>query len=355
MVKKINIFILAPTHSQPRFHKRVTIYYYSRFYYKQNHFNNRYRKINLGQISDGRHLSRFSIIIKAVQTIRKDAKKMRPKWFYAFSLDLAVIGFFSGIKIGFIEIGDIINNKGVGRLARIIEYFLFRKIKGIIFTSSAFFYNYNGWNFIENKVHVIENKLSRYYAYHKRPKDFIKDGVVRIGLVGLLRYERPIKLLINFIKNNTRSVKLICYGDGPYKDLIIKNCDENIFYEGSFKSPEDLEKIYDNIDINFIVYDNTLLNVRLALPNKLYESVFWNVPIICSQNTYLSSIVKKWKVGSKISISNQKEFNDQLHLFVKKSWIKNKSINCMSVNKSKKLIDDSENVIERMLEKSKLF
>ena len=49
MVKNNNIFILAPTHSQPRFHKRVdnlskygevTIYYYSRFYYKQNHFNN---------------------------------------------------------------------------------------------------------------------------------------------------------------------------------------------------------------------------------------------------------------------------------------------------------------------------
>ena len=106
----------------------ITIYYYSRSYYKQNHFNNRYKKINLGEIKDKKYHKRFSIIKKAVQTIRKDANKMQPKLFYAFSLDLAVIGFFAGIKIGFIEIGDIINNKGFGRLARIIEYLLFKKI-----------------------------------------------------------------------------------------------------------------------------------------------------------------------------------------------------------------------------------
>ena len=162
-------------------------------------------------------------------------------------------------------------------------------------------------------------------------------------------------MLVNFIKDNTKTVKLICYGDGPYKDFIIENCDENIIYKGSFKSPEDLEKIYGHIDINFIVYENTLLNVRLALPNKLYESVFWNVPIICSKNTYLSSVVKKWMVGSEVSFDTQKEFNNQLQSLVKKTWIKNKSINCMSVNKSGKLIDDSENVIERMFKESKLL
>ena len=62
-----------------------------------------------------------------------------------------------------------------------------------------------------------------------------------------------------------------------------------------FKNPDDMEKIYSENNLNFVVYDNTLDNEKVAMPNKFYESGFFNIPIVCAENTY----VGKKSFGSK--------------------------------------------------------
>ena len=62
---------------------------------------------------------------------------------------------------------------------------------------------------------------------------------------------------------------------------------DNITFNGSFKNPDDLERIYSENNINFVVYNNTLKNEQVAMPNKFYESGFFNMPILCATNTYV--------------------------------------------------------------------
>ena len=50
----------------------------------------------------------------------------------------------------------------------------------------------------------------------------------------------------------------------------------NVKLHGKFKNPSDLSVIYNKIDLNVICYDTTSINVRIAEPNKLYESIFFN-------------------------------------------------------------------------------
>ena len=38
-------------------------------------------------------------------------------------------------------------------------------------------------------------------------------------------------------------------------------------------------------------------NVRVALPNKLYEAVYCEMPLIVAKNTYLAQVVEEWGVG----------------------------------------------------------
>ena len=62
---------------------------------------------------------------------------------------------------------------------------------------------------------------------------------------------------------------------------------DQITYNGAFKNPDDLQAIYEENNINFVVYDNRLMNERVAMPNKFYESGFFNMPILCATNTYV--------------------------------------------------------------------
>src|SRR5690606_38015998 len=80
-------------------------------------------------------------------------------------------------------------------------------------------------------------------------------------------------------------------------------------YHGPFKNPDDLEKIYGENNLNFVVYDNTLENEKVAMPNKFYESGFFNIPIVCATKTYVGQRVLEQGLGWTIdtdfkSISN---------------------------------------------------
>ena len=47
----------------------------------------------------------------------------------------------------------------------------------------------------------------------------------------------------------------------------------------------------------YAVYDADMANVRVALPNKLYEAVYCEMPLIVAKGTYLQQLVESWGVG----------------------------------------------------------
>jgi hypothetical protein len=82
-------------------------------------------------------------------------------------------------------------------------------------------------------------------------------------------------------------------------EIIRKNINshDNIFYHGAFKNPDDLEKVYSENNLNFVAYDNKLDNEKVAMPNKFYESGYFNVPIICSKDTFVGERVLQLNIG----------------------------------------------------------
>ena len=157
-------------------------------------------------------------------------------------------------------------------------------------------------------------------------------------MVGLFRFKTPIALLLNYIAQRKATHVLECYGDGPYRSIIESMECENIHYRGSFKNPEDILGIYDSIDVNYVVYDYNDRNVQLALPNKLFESAFFGVPILCGKNTALGGLSEKWEIGTMVRIENQTDFNSDMDI-ITKEWIREKSRNCFKINESS-LLDD---------------
>ena len=63
------------------------------------------------------------------------------------------------------------------------------------------------------------------------------------------------------------------------------------------RSSDDIDKIYSQVDLSFVMYDSEDLNVKLALPNKLYESMAFKTPLLVSKKTFLSEKVFEYRIG----------------------------------------------------------
>ena len=66
-----------------------------------------------------------------------------------------------------------------------------------------------------------------------------------------------------------------------------------------------------------MVYDTTSgsKNNLLALPNKLYESMYFETPMIVSKQTYLGELVSKNKIGLVVDACDQADLINALDIF----------------------------------------
>ena len=361
-MKKTIIVVITPTSSQPRFHKRISallkisnvvVFSFSRGLYEVNNFRSDIQLHSLGEIKNERYFSRIIPFIKAISIVKNNIPKdYNNIQFYSFSVDCLFIARLSGLKKGFLEVGDLMLKNTSNKLFKIFERFILKLIKGLVLTSPEYYNQYYKYIDVNKKtpIYIIENKISkRLLPLRVTSKiDMISnDRPIIIGMIGFIRYETPIVRLIRFVEKYSNFTMLKIFGDGPYKKLIQDHESNSIQFYGSFNNPGELKQVYKEVDLSYVVYDIGNLNERLAIPNKLYESAFFQVPIICSTNTYLSQIVEAWDIGGAVRIDSQKHFDTDMSKLVDRTWINQKTQNCINVPNSV-LINQQENVLKNL-------
>lgn len=354
----LKVIIITPTMSQPRFHKRATqlselsdvrVFSFSRKYYNENTFPPNIPVIHLGQIEDGKYFRRVFLIIGTVLKIRSQLKGKKDYFFYAMSFDCLFIARLCGLKHGFYEVGDLRQAEGFGRILSFIEKRFLRNILGLVLTSRYFYYDFYKYKQYvpSHRVFVIDNKVNKFLSDKRPHEKHISQGRIVIGLIGLLRYQRPIELVLDFVKKRPESYIIESFGDGIFRGLVESFVCENIRYHGSFKNPEELPDIYGGIDLNYVVYDNSTKNVRLAIPNKIFESAFFGIPIVCCEGTSVGKMAMEWKIGKTVRMDSKKNFEKDLGS-IDKSWLNKCSENCFKILSSE-LIDNGEQALRTIL------
>lgn len=311
-VNKRVLFIL-PVVSQPRYSKRiqsyldsgyqVTVASFKRKYFEKNTLPAGVDFISLGRIENGNYFIRIFKILPSLLRIFRLSRKHT--FVYIFSVDvLLIILFQRNSKNIFFELGDIREVSKSEIIIRVFDFFYIRALDNchrVIVTSKGFRnFLIDRYRVKSDKVFILENKLQRkVFTAEIRPQvSELNVNSICIGIIGFLRYDNVIELLKCFSQNTSYSLSIKIFGDGPLKSEILQYVDDDrVKYFGQFKYPEDLWQIYEQIDVSFTMYDSNSLNVRLALPNKLYESIYFRKPIIVSSNTYLGEIVNELGVG----------------------------------------------------------
>lgn len=183
----------------------------------------------------------------------------------------------------------------------------------LVLTSSKYFDTYFSRFYNEEKVFFFPNipDLSVFQDYRK--KETHKHFVV--GYFGVIRYKEELKLLINSLSTTKSNLIIAGYEENdPEIENLCKGRDD-IEWIGRYDFKKSAAELYGRCDCIFAVYDAGMLNCRVALPNKLYEAVYCELPILVADNTYVGELVNEWGVGIPVVHDSQESIEKALLAF----------------------------------------
>ena len=271
----------------------------------------------------GQPLSRLYQTLKFVIAAKKELKTLKPRILYVCNFDMLILAFLynlgrNNMTAIFYEVADlnsliIDKHKGIKRVIQWLVIFLerkiCRKIDLLVITSEKFFDVYYK-DFIEkSRVMFFPNmpELKPFACYKRK-----KEGVFTVGFIGFIRYKNQLKMLVDAAQNC--NVKVFFAGTGLTSE-IEDYCSgkKDVNYYGQYNYDNEIANLYGLVDCVYSVYDADLGNVKVALPNKLYEAIYCGLPIIVAKGTYLAELVENMGVGVAVSHKDQKELISALN------------------------------------------
>ena len=275
----------------------------------------------LGSVEDQKYFDRIFKEWRAVTKVFKSYPK--DILFYVWGYEFAFISMLKGRKYIY-EISDMRYPQlpiPFRQLLGWIDKKIINKSLTTLITSEGFI-EYMGYDTNDNRFILIPNKLTDNFKSIRRPNILNIGNKIRLGFVGYYRYPDTVIRMARVVGESYSNIEFHFWGTGPEPILSqvreLSRKYQNIFEHGSFKNPDDLQTIYDSIDVVACNYDSKGTNERIAEPNKLYESIFFNKPIIVSRGTFLGDKVNRMEVGFVIESHTDesiKQFLDTLNSF----------------------------------------
>lgn len=256
-----------------------------------------------GFSSDVPYWKRIGILKRGINSILEEHNES-DCIYYLFRSDLALAFTFLSKRPYIFEEADMVHANFSNTIIRnVFEYRLKKIIKNSLFSvfRSEGFIQYHFGEKRPDNVIAIPNKLHpEVLNLPSVNKEKIDNNCIKYGFVGSIRYDTiynfAYTLLTRFPQHEFHFFGQFLEKKQEEKFMQLSEYG-NCFFHGPFRSPNDLPQIYNQLDIVLSAYDVTYINPRYAEPNKLYEAIYFDTPIIVSSNSFLAHKVEKLGVG----------------------------------------------------------
>lgn len=204
----------------------------------------------------------------------------------------------------FPEIPELVNKPSVKNIWSSLEHKLLPKLKNCYTVCDSIS------NFYKEKYNTnfktIKN-LPTYKTHQKERFPFDKKDKKIILYQGALNIGRGLELMIEtmtYLENHI----LVLIGSGDItedlkKQVCLKNIEEKVIFLGKIE-PKKLSNLTPNADIGISLEEDLGLNYRFALPNKIFDYIQAEVPILVSNLPEMKQVVLDHKVGDIIEKRN---------------------------------------------------
>lgn len=309
--------------------------------------------------SDSSYWSRIGVMRKGIKSVINKYKE-EDCLFYLLKTDMAVVYSYLTKRPYIFEEADMTHlSFGNKWLRNYLEKRVKRIIKNSVmsvFRSEGFLKYHFGETYPDN-VYVIPNRLHpnvlKLPKVESQKKD--SDGI-KFAFVGGIRYNTIFSFAETVLKHFPQH-QFHFYGNfsTPAQEErfgVLKKY-TNCYFHGAFKSPDDLPNIYSNIDVLLSAYDVRGINPRYAEPNKLYEAIYFDKPIIVSSNSFLADKVARLGIGYDVDALNENKVIDLVKSIDARS-LEDKKNNIKKIDKIS-CINKNEHFFELLENKCKVL
>lgn len=360
----MNIIFIALQLSQPRCIKRIKAVYDAGFNIKVYGFDSGLYNESLKTLpfpveriirrdKNQRKLGKIIFIGSCIKQIICDNSKK--DLYYLFGYEIASVAWLQGCKHYLYEEADVtaarVKNRLVRSLMLCLDKHIIKQSYRTVLTSGGFVSYIFHRSVPKDKIILLPNKLDPYFDNEKKTKvkaSSINVDNIKFGFIGLIRYPNTIVRFAKVVGKFFPKHEFHFWGEqekAEYLDEEVKGF-RNVFIHGRFRNPEDLLNIYAQIDISVVCYDTSSGNVCIAEPNKLYESIYFETPIVVSSGTFLAERVNKLGVGYDIDAGKDRSVVD----FIKKITPEEieRIVGIIHSIPYKEVVDDSTELIESL-------
>ena len=249
---------------------------------------------------------------------------LAPDLIYLQGLDMLMLA--NAYKIGHpktrivYEVADLhrlIVDKQKGFVRKLAHYALIladracsKHVDLLVLTSEKYYDTYFSGFFPKERMFFFPNipDLGIFRDYRKKDP----NNTFTVGYIGAVRYKQQLRQLMDAVE--VCGLNIFIAGFEKDGDEIAQRC--KAYPKGEWFGPFDFSRqaaeLYSKCDVIYSVYDADLKNIRIALPNKLYEAIHCELPLIVAKNTYLSELVDRWQVGIAVDHTSTEELVDVL-------------------------------------------
>jgi glycosyltransferase involved in cell wall biosynthesis len=188
------------------------------------------------------------------------------------------------------------------RLVTLLETLALRYVDDVITVSPRIAKEYERLYNIPN-VKVMHNVPNKYQSCEKNNmfrKEFNISKFSKIFLYqGIIDEGRGIDVLLDYFTNTPRGDETMIfmgYGALVPRVLEVASRSNNIFYKSAV-GIEELPSYTSSADFGFVLIEDTCLSHRYSLPNKLFEYIQYNVPVLVSNLPEMANLVNYYNVG----------------------------------------------------------
>lgn len=362
-MKKEIVFITST--KNPRLCKRITnfmkhgykthLYIFERA--TERSVSIEFDSVVVGSVLDGNYIQRYRYVRNIFRKDILASFQGKDVFYYLFGFDIASpIESLLKPNTFIFELGDLhelyIKNKLIRSILVKWNKRIIRRSFETVLTSEGFKEYYFGKNQINN-ISIIPNKLNeKIRELPFPPQKEIDMKKLHIIFTGIIRF-KSIFRFAQVVDKYFDNITLHFYGAniGDMKDEFEKIFakKKNVFLYGRFKNPDDLPQIYTNADMVLALYDADQGNVKYAEPNKFYEALYYEKPLIVSKGVFLGDKVEHLNVGFVIDGSTEKSIMNFLSN-LSKEQIENKRNSCNRISKNNS-IDNQELFFDKIAKK----
>ena len=152
---------------------------------------------------------------------------------------------------------------------------------------------------------------------------FSTDGKKIIIYQGALNIGRGLELMIDAMEYLENYLLIIAGNGDIYTDLKERSKNKSVQDKVHFLGkllPSELQKITPLADIGLSLEEDLGLNYRYALPNKIFDYIQAEIPILVSDLPEMKQIVIKYKVGEIIQLRTPQRLAAQIQKMLKNEY-----------------------------------